>query len=348
MHPARTLCLSTPLSNVHSLWSSKWSRNPRTFRLLTPTECPLEFKIHLSKIPYLSNLSSQCSIPLLDLTETCLQYQFLNPAQYLGEVFGVLFDFSLCSLESIPIGFDFIGLEMGTTSSTDFKVPEKILVYNQCSQLRTSAESNGNLAFPEGHNYPFQQRAISSPRHPQVWVLSSLHYYPSAIDPNGAHDSVLNLLSSDHTTQYTSLQNHLQTLRSHSLFSEFCTLGHLHSFQHYHSRQSSNTRASQFLELFSTSEPLAHMVIPQTRIYIYIKLVFWWKFPLFKELAPSFLKQHWFFVCLNQKAKTNQFPRKIAGKFNQPYKQWCGRQDYKPDSTAITSKCKNFYILNDF
>lgn len=97
-------------------------------------------------MPYLSNLSSQCSIPLLDLTETCLQYQFLNPAQYLGEVFAVLFDFSLCSLESIPTGFDFIGLEMGTTSSTDFKVPEKILVYNQCSQLRTSAESNGNLA----------------------------------------------------------------------------------------------------------------------------------------------------------------------------------------------------------
>lgn len=75
-----------------------------------------------------------------------------------------MFDFSFCSLGSIPLDLDLIGLEMGPSSNIDFKVTEKILVYSQCSQLRIPAESKRNLALPEGYNYLVQNTAISIPR----------------------------------------------------------------------------------------------------------------------------------------------------------------------------------------
>lgn len=57
---------------------------------------------------------------------------------------------------------------MGPSSSIDLKVSEKILVYSQCSQLRTPAASNGNLALPEGYNYLLQKMVTSSPSDPYM------------------------------------------------------------------------------------------------------------------------------------------------------------------------------------
>ena len=145
---------------------------------------------------------------------------------------------------------------MGPRSSIDFKVPEKILVYNQCSQLRISAESNRNLPLPEGHNYPFQQSAISSPKDPQMlehgddfgysllFIMINLPFIPK-VPWLSSKSLVIRPLHSLHFFIESSIDPQI-SLR----------IG------------GSNTRASPFIDLFSTSEPIAHMVIPQSRLYI--------------------------------------------------------------------------------
>lgn len=243
------------------------------------------------------------------------------------DVLGVLFDFSFCSPRSIPIDFDVIDLEMGPSRCIDFKVPKKILVYDQCSQLRTSAESNGNLALLEGHNCSFQKRDISSPRDPQMPECRRDYGYPPLFITThlplilmALNGAITQFLISCHQTAplitllYRIICRHSDPTPCFQNFAPWLII----TLSNIITLEFSNTRASQFLDLFPTSEPLAHMDIPQTTLHI--KLFLWWKFPFFKELTPSFLKHHWFSVCLSQKAKTNQFTRNIAGKFNQPYK----------------------------
>lgn len=55
--------------------------------------------------------------------------------------------------------------EVRPTNSVAWKVSEEILVQ---SVLRISAESNGNLILPEGHDFPSQKSTISSPNSPHT------------------------------------------------------------------------------------------------------------------------------------------------------------------------------------
>lgn len=212
---------------------------------------------------------------------------------------------------------------MGTTSSTDFKVPEKILVYNQCSQLRTSAESNGNLASLKDTTTPSNRGLFPLPD--TLKCGYSLLFITTHL-PLILMVPMTQFWISRHQT------SPLNTLLYRIIYRPSDPILCFQNFAPWLIFTLSNTTTldnlpiPEPLNFLSSFLPVSHLLTwsyPRKDYiykYMYIRLFFWWKFPLFKELAPSFLKQHWFFVCLSQKAKTNQFTIKIAGKFNQPYK----------------------------
>lgn len=218
--------------------------------------------------------------------------------------------------------------EMGLSNSIAFKVSQEILVHNQSWKplLNNRTWSNRNLVLPEGHDFPSQKRAISSPSSPQTPVCEGQFGY-SLLFIATYCPFILMVPQLNFEPLVTRFHHVLQLLAESSTDPQVSLLFFI--ILHFTITLFNTTTVDDLLILkplnsLTSSLPVtlswatcSHDHTPDKSVYTQI---FTWQLPLFRRLASSLLKQHCFFFFLNQKAKSNQFIRKRTGELNQPYK----------------------------